>query len=324
MAVPRAHHAAGSTAEYDLPRVSRKLMTRGYQPLETIGSAQRFHSVFVDALRAHHWVYEKYHMLHCNIELNSIMWYERDGRVVGALCDWDLAEDQGTGGSRTNRRAGDNAAMVWPLDWKENSVAKATTTELRATAEDQATEQPPKLEGAAPSNVATDSQCVVKPRYRTGTGPFMAMDLLRVGDPPIHKYRHDLESFFYAYIYFAATYNPEQQAFGYIKEWQRASLVDIGHSKGDFLLEEKVRTRVMKPAHHTLKPLLAKDTPLMKLLEEFNEIELDWRIIKVLGSKSAPSERTRAQIQFLEQGREAKMSFSIFMKILGAPEEESV
>ncbi|TFY50627.1 hypothetical protein EVJ58_g10965 [Rhodofomes roseus] len=260
-------------------------------------------------------------MLHCNIELNSIMWYERDGRVVGALCDWDLAEDQGTGGSRTNRRAGDNAAMVWPLDWKENSVAKATTTELRATAEDQATEQPPKLEGAAPSNVATDSQCVVKPRYRTGTGPFMAMDLLRVSDPPIHKYRHDLESFFYAYIYFAATYNPDEQAFGHIKDWQRASLAGIGDNKRSFLEEESIRRDVMKAAHYTLKPLLDKGTPLMKLLEEFNEIELDWHIIKVLGSKSAPSERTRAKFESLEQEREEKMSFSIFMKLLGVPEE---
>ncbi|TFY63502.1 hypothetical protein EVJ58_g3218 [Rhodofomes roseus] len=252
------------------------------------------------------------------------MWYERDGRVVGALCDWDLAEDQGTGGSRTNRRAGDNAAMVWPLDWKENSVAKATTTELRATAEDQATEQPQNLEGAGPSNVATDSQRVVKPRYRTGTGPFMAMDLLRVSDPPIHKYRHDLESFFYAYIYFAATYNPDEQAFGYIKDWQRASLVDIGDNKRRFLEEESIRRDVVKQAHHTLKPLLVENTPLMNLLYEFNDIEHDWSSLKNLRNNRATSERKRAKIESLEMEREEKMSFSIFMKILGVSEEESV
>jgi hypothetical protein len=33
-------------------------------------------------------------------------------------------------------------------------------------------------------------------RHRTGTIPFMACDLL-VDEPPVHIYRHDLESFFY-------------------------------------------------------------------------------------------------------------------------------
>ncbi|TFY57337.1 hypothetical protein EVJ58_g7081 [Rhodofomes roseus] len=322
MAVPTAHHAAGNSAEYGLPRVPRTLMIREYEPLETIGSASRFHCVFVDAVRAHHLVYEKYQMLHRNIELNSIMWYERDGRVVGVLCDWDLAEDQGTGGSRTIRRAGDSAAMVWPLDWKENSVAKTTTMELPAPAKDQATEPGRNLESAAPSNVATDSQRVVKPRYRTGTGPFMAMDLLRDDDAPIHKYRHDLESFFYAYIYFAATYNPEEQAFGYIKDWQRASLVDIGHSKRHFLLELEVRRDVAKAAHDTLKPLLVDDeAPLMELLYRFCEIETDWHIIASLANSPKLVARNRAKIEEKKKEREAKMSFSIFMELLGAPEE---
>ncbi|KAH9828630.1 uncharacterized protein C8Q71DRAFT_728537 [Rhodofomes roseus] len=286
---------------------------RGYEPLETIGSAQGFHSVFVDAVRAHHWVYERYQMLHRNIELNSIMWYEQDGRVVGVLCDWDLAENKGTGGHRSNHQR------------KENSVAKSTTTELRATAEDQATEQARNLESAAPSNMATDSQCVVKPRYRTGTGPFMAMDLLRVSDPPIHKYRHDLESFFYAYIYFAATYNPDKQAFGYIEDWQRGSLVHIGHRKWDFLFEPQVRRRVAKAAHDTLKPLLAESTPLMNLLYQFGDIETDRAIItNLVNNPRMTPECKRAKIESLEKEREEKMSFSIFMELLGVPEEECV
>lgn len=38
---------------------------------------------------------------------------------------------------------------------------------------------------------------------RTGTWPFIALDLL-VEDPPPHLYRHDLESFFYILIWAAA------------------------------------------------------------------------------------------------------------------------
>ncbi|KAL4256400.1 Protein kinase domain-containing protein [Pleurotus pulmonarius] len=42
--------------------------------------------------------------------------------------------------------------------------------------------------------------------HRTGTGPFMALDLLGK-EPPIHLYRHDLESLFYVLIWAAVHYN---------------------------------------------------------------------------------------------------------------------
>lgn len=42
--------------------------------------------------------------------------------------------------------------------------------------------------------------------HRTGTGPFMAYDLLGA-EPPAHLYRHDLESLFYVLIWAAVHYN---------------------------------------------------------------------------------------------------------------------
>ncbi|KAL4257019.1 Protein kinase domain-containing protein [Pleurotus pulmonarius] len=42
--------------------------------------------------------------------------------------------------------------------------------------------------------------------HRTGTGPFMAYDLLGA-QPPVHLYRHDLESLFYVLIWAAVHYN---------------------------------------------------------------------------------------------------------------------
>ncbi|KAH9831025.1 uncharacterized protein C8Q71DRAFT_911026 [Rhodofomes roseus] len=306
-------------------RVCRILVLKEYEPLETIGSGENFRIVFIDVVRAHHWVYETSKILHRDISLNNIMWYRLpDGRIIGVLCDWDLAEDQSTGDNRPTRRAGDAAAVIWPPE-PEPAAQSTTKPSLPSIAEGEATEQPQNLEGAGPSNTQTESQPVVKPRYRTGTGPFMALDLLRRGDPPVHKYRHDLESFLYGYVYFAATYNPEEQAFGYIKEWQCASLVEIGHNKHDFLLDEKVRIGVMKAAHDTLKPLLAGDeAPLMELLYRFCEIETDWHNITTLGLSRKLSARNRAKIEEIEKEREAKMSFSIFMELLGVPEEEGV
>ncbi|KAF9502141.1 hypothetical protein BDN71DRAFT_1584360 [Pleurotus eryngii] len=42
--------------------------------------------------------------------------------------------------------------------------------------------------------------------HRTGTGPFMALDLLGK-EPPVHLYRHDLESLFYVLIWATVHYN---------------------------------------------------------------------------------------------------------------------
>ncbi|KZT64187.1 hypothetical protein DAEQUDRAFT_732987 [Daedalea quercina L-15889] len=74
-----------------------------------------------------------------------------------------------------------------------------------------------------------------RPRYRAGTGLFMALDLLPPGPPPLHKYRHDLESFFYIYTTFAAAYDPPKRHLGKIMQWQQESLIAIGDEKRRFL-----------------------------------------------------------------------------------------
>ena len=50
------------------------------------------------------------------------------------------------------------------------------------------------------------SNNVPSSKTRTGTRPFMAIDLL--GNPTdVHRYRHDLESLFYALVYITARYH---------------------------------------------------------------------------------------------------------------------
>jgi hypothetical protein len=43
-------------------------------------------------------------------------------------------------------------------------------------------------------------------KQRTGTEPFMAVDLLEP-DPPAHMYRHDLESMFYVIIWITSRFH---------------------------------------------------------------------------------------------------------------------
>jgi hypothetical protein len=44
-------------------------------------------------------------------------------------------------------------------------------------------------------------------KQRTGTVPYMAMDLLVTGPPPPHRYRFDLESLFYVFAYVVCQYH---------------------------------------------------------------------------------------------------------------------
>ncbi|KAJ7282427.1 hypothetical protein C8J57DRAFT_1055114, partial [Mycena rebaudengoi] len=44
-------------------------------------------------------------------------------------------------------------------------------------------------------------------KYRTGTAPYMSVDLLVTGPPPPHLYRFDLESLFYVIVYIVYQYH---------------------------------------------------------------------------------------------------------------------
>jgi hypothetical protein len=75
-------------------------------------------------------------------------------------------------------------------------------------------------------------------RHRTGTVPFMARDLL-VDEPPVHLYRHDLESFFYILVWAAVHFDIQNKkrlpTHPALREWDDDSLSIARHAKGDFL-----------------------------------------------------------------------------------------
>ncbi|KAH9911415.1 uncharacterized protein B0H18DRAFT_1062614 [Fomitopsis serialis] len=139
--------------EYQDLRVCRTLILKRYQLLHVIGSAGKSHTVFVHVVRAHYWVYETSKILHRDINIKYIMWYMRDGQIIGVLCDWDLVEEHSKGDRRSIR----------PADGTNASSPSIASTSKQASHSDEP-------EGAQ------------NPRYRAGTGQSKALDLLRLGE----------------------------------------------------------------------------------------------------------------------------------------------
>jgi serine/threonine protein kinase len=67
--------------------------------------------------------------------------------------------------------------------------------------------------------------------WRTGTKPYMAIDLL-VSDPPYHLYRHDLESFLYVLVFL--TCRTEGSS---LSLWKHAAMEDLRDKKNTAILD---------------------------------------------------------------------------------------
>lgn len=117
-----------------------------------------------------------------------------------------------------------------------------------------------------------------EPRYRTGTGPFMAMDLLRPGLPPPHLYRHDLESLLYLLVYVCVTLDLQEKKFRRLPAWERESLLDIGRNKRDFLLgDDAYYETFVSSSDPAFKPLVTgKESWAYRLWHHFAAIEVSY------------------------------------------------
>ncbi|KZT63152.1 hypothetical protein DAEQUDRAFT_734152 [Daedalea quercina L-15889] len=158
----------------------------------------------------------------------------------------------------------------------------------------------------------------------------MALDLLCTGPPPLHKYRHDLESFFYIYTTFAAAYDPPNRHLGKIVQWQQESLVAIGDEKRRFLTNVYTLDQALnrKIVHDDFKPLLDQSSFLMALHEVFGNIET---LASQVGHsvyqrtmairRGLPTAKLDAKIMKVEKERDEQMTYSKFMEILKEPED---
>lgn len=156
---------------------------------------------------------------------------------VGILCDWDLAKKIDPPSPE---------AILQDILRSQKSTEQ-TEAYLESLIPNDA---PPAAQQLSTSVTAIDTNTAEQqPRYRTGTGPFMALDLLLYRSVPIHLYRYDLESFFWILAWFSATYNPVTKTVGHVNDWFGSDMASIGRAKADFLERVDVRTTVCAHAH---------------------------------------------------------------------------
>jgi len=292
-----------------------------YEPLEQVNSVDEFAAVIVDVVRAHHWVWETASILHRDISASNIMLRKVDAHAVGVLCDWDLA----MGISHEEEAVQDfpDDESDWgdendELDNADGSVDKDHGEEFD-TAKDQGAEASQKDE-----NAAMEARC--RARYRTGTGPFMSLELLTEGQPPRHKYRFDLESFFFVIAWFCAVFDPERHTLGHILEWERGDLPTIGHNKMAFLSNKNVYKEIFARTHTSYRPLWKKW--VKPLYTKFSSNNVQRIAIHSLGAELKDArdeglkdveEQLSADIARRRNRIEQNMNYEAFMAILKAP-----
>lgn len=245
---------------------------------------------------AHHWVYETSKILHRDISVSNIMFSRKRGdsrRIRGVLCDWDLAYD---------------LESPYPPEQKT----------LRANPDIQ-------------SDVKEDQIIIEKhdkdhigPCYRTGTGPFMALDLLEEGTVPFHLYRHDLESFFFVLVWFCAVFDPDTRTFGHLKNWESSDLVSIGLNKRNFIHNETTQEKVFAKAATEYKPLIT--TWIGALLDTFELVHIDQAKLKRFAKEKKRAEeqgqveegrRCAEEIDHIHRSKNERITYDKFMKCLG-------
>lgn len=242
-------------------------------------------------------MYETSKILHRDISVGNIM-FSRDnsssGSVRGVLCDWDLAYDPEDPYATERKQLEKSSESTSEID-RDTIVIKEHSDEH------------------------------VGPRYRTGTGPFMAVDLLTPGDVPPHLYRHDLESFFYVLVWFCAVFDPETCTLKHLVNWESQDLVSIGKNKRHFLSNADVQFQIYKRIHaqyQTLAPTwIAKLRPLFELVNviEWHKLEqlgVQKMQAKIWGWEIDPSALEK-EAQDIEQARNEAMTYEKFMCCLG-------
>ncbi|KAF7421085.1 hypothetical protein PC9H_011605 [Pleurotus ostreatus] len=106
--------------------------------------------------------------------------------------------------------------------------------------------------------------------HRTGTGPFMAYDLLGP-EPPVHLYRHDLESLFYVLIWAAVHYNlgsdvPYSGAVNPVLKTWTGDYGEARNAKHAFLGDPEPVLRNTQPVFKSLRALWIQ--PLCNLFRQ--------------------------------------------------------
>lgn len=165
-----------------------------------------------------------------------------------------------------------------------------------------------------------------EPRYRTGTGPFIALDILLYNHVPTHLYRHDLESFFWVLVWFVACFDPVSGELKDIDSWLQPSLALIGREKVKFL-GNTTFTSVTSSTHECYRELCDKwvrstQALVLKVYEQYEKYMTSApkkeRLARLNGDfdEAKFEEEMRQNVFKLVKKREAILTFDTFIKCL--------
>ncbi|KZT74259.1 hypothetical protein DAEQUDRAFT_807923 [Daedalea quercina L-15889] len=167
--------------------------------------------------------------------------------MADVLCDWELASYPYFEGER---------------DWEYTSPASARCSPSS------------RSEHANQYNMEREDGLLItqflemQSYHRADT--FLAVDFLRGDRYPVYKYRHDLDSFFYIYVYTAAIYDPPNQWFN---TYQQDRLFYVWGHRRRFFTEGERWQNVFVRAHREFRPLFEDGSAFMSLWGEFFNIE---------------------------------------------------
>ncbi|KAH9950040.1 hypothetical protein B0H21DRAFT_881436 [Amylocystis lapponica] len=300
----------------------RLIVMKTYEHLESVKSVDEFKTVFEHVVRAHHWVWTTSGVLHHDLSTSNIMFYRNtDGQAVGVLCDWDMAEEKL---SDAEYQADDARLFsVHTVPKEDSPPTTAAQGKALSTIEEQ--DGTPQTTGEADEAILEERP--PRPRYRTGTGLFIALELLLQKEPPLHRYRHDLESLFYVLAYFCAVFNPEKHQFGRLNEWERNNFGDIAQSKTLFLMSQvEYCISIFNDCHEDYKPLVEEWVmPLWELFADAaSEKNRIFRLLRErnsadrLGREDIVAKRNKEIVRSIAAWQKA-ITYETFMECLGLP-----
>ncbi|EPT00213.1 hypothetical protein FOMPIDRAFT_1050037 [Fomitopsis schrenkii] len=154
----------------------------------------------------------------------------------------------------------------------------------------------------------------------------MAVELLLSNPPPAHKYRYDVESFFYVYVCGAATYRADRdRKIILIEDWIHESLQTMGDKKAVFFGDAKQYTKVFEGAHADFKPAIGGF--LFDMWLAFHGVCALTEEIEMMATPQAttgmPRYLTPEDVKMIADMRQAQndqVTYEAVMKIMGEPE----
>lgn len=246
------------------------------------------------------------------------MFYRDNGRVFGVLCDWDLADSVRSLDDHCVEE--DNKAQS---DLPRSPVKAEANVDLND--EEQANLVKNDDDDDTFSGESELHDTVKEEQQRIGTGPFMAIELLVESKPPVHLYRHDLESFFYLLVYTCAVFKPKEHEFGHLAAWGGSDLSDIGWKKRNFFIDIKIWDATFRNTDPSYRPLV--DSWITHLRGHFAKIQgLSYIIQSDRSARLGYLRRNKGkkitkydqEIAMSVRKRDQAISYEKFMQILGA------